>query len=351
MSGDVFGNGMLLSRHIKLVAAFDHRHIFIDPAPDPATSWDERKRLFDLPRSSWMDYDKSLISAGGGIYDRAAKSIALSAEARAVLGIEAPTMTPVDLMRAILKAPVDLLYFGGIGTYVKASSESHADAGDRASDALRINGDQVRARVVGEGANLGFTQRGRVEAALAGRKINTDALDNSAGVDTSDHEVNIKIVTGEAITRGALRREDRDALLFSMTDEVGEPGAAPQLPAEPGDQRRRGAGGRGARPAGTLHARAGAQRPARPRRRVPARLRGHARARPEPAVPDAPRALRAAGLRQDRSQRRDPRLRPARRPAARRRAAALLPDGAAARSTSRRSAPIACAARSRRCRS
>ncbi len=220
MSGDVFGNGMLLSRHIKLVAAFDHRHIFIDPAPNPATSWDERKRLFDLPRSSWMDYDKSLLSAGGGIYDRAAKSIALSAEARAVLGIEAPTMTPIDLMRAILAAPVDLLYFGGIGTYVKASSESHADAGDRASDALRINGDQVRARVVGEGANLGFTQRGRVEAALAGRKINTDALDNSAGVDTSDHEVNIKIVTGEAINRGALEREDRNALLFSMTDEV-----------------------------------------------------------------------------------------------------------------------------------
>ncbi|MBY0321673.1 MAG: NAD-glutamate dehydrogenase [Reyranella sp.] len=221
MSGDVFGNGMLLSRHIKLVAAFDHRHIFIDPAPNPATSWDERKRLFDLPRSSWMDYDKSLLSAGGGIYDRTAKSIALSAEARAVLGIEAPTMTPVDLMRAILTAPVDLLYFGGIGTYVKASSESHADAGDRASDPLRINGDQVRARVVGEGANLGFTQRGRVEAARAGRKINTDALDNSAGVDTSDHEVNIKIVTGEAIQRGALKREERDALLFSMTDEVG----------------------------------------------------------------------------------------------------------------------------------
>ncbi|MBI2737390.1 MAG: NAD-glutamate dehydrogenase [Rhodospirillales bacterium] len=220
MSGDVFGNGMLLSRHIKLVAAFDHRHILIDPAPNPATSWDERKRLFDLPRSSWMDYDKSLLSAGGGIYDRAAKSIALSAEARAVLGIEAPSMTPVDLMRAILTAPVDLLYFGGIGTYVKASSESQADAGDRTNDLLRINGDQVRARVVGEGANLGFTQRGRVEAALVGRKINTDALDNSAGVDTSDHEVNIKIVTGEAILRDALKREERDALLFSMTDEV-----------------------------------------------------------------------------------------------------------------------------------
>src|SRR4029077_17246523 len=184
MSGDVFGNGMLLSQHTKLVAALAPRHIFIDPMPNPATSWAERKRLFDLPRSSWMDYDKSLLSAGGGIYDRAAKSNALSAEARVVLGIEAPTMTPVDLMRAILAAPVDLLYFGGSGTYVKASSESHADAGDRASDAIRVDANQLRARVVGEGANLGFTQRGRVEAALGGRKINTDALDNSAGVDT-----------------------------------------------------------------------------------------------------------------------------------------------------------------------
>ena len=220
MSGDVFGNGMLLSQHIKLLAAFDHRHIFIDPMPNPATSFAERKRLFDLPRSSWMDYDKSLLSAGGGIYDRAAKSIALSAEAQQVLGIEAPAMTPVDLMRAILTAPVDLLYFGGIGTYVKASSESQADAGDRANDAIRVNANQLRARVIGEGANLGFTQRGRVEAALGGRKINTDALDNSAGVDTSDHEVNIKIATGEAIARGLLARADRDPLLFSMTDEV-----------------------------------------------------------------------------------------------------------------------------------
>ena len=220
MSGDVFGNGMLLSRHIKLVAAFDHRHIFIDPMPNPATTWAERQRLFELPRSSWMDYDKSLLSAGGGIYDRAAKSIALSAEAQQVLGIEAPSATPVDLMRAILTAPVDLLYFGGIGTYVKASSESQADAGDRASDAIRVDASQLRARVIGEGANLGFTQRGRVEAALGGRKINTDALDNSAGVDTSDHEVNIKIATGEAITSGQLARADRDPLLFSMTDEV-----------------------------------------------------------------------------------------------------------------------------------
>ena len=220
MSGDVFGNGMLLSRHIRLVAAFDHRHIFVDPAPDPESSWAERKRLFDLPRSSWMDYDKALLSAGGGIYDRAAKSIALSTEARSVLGIETSPVAPVDLMRAILAASVDLLYFGGIGTYVKASSESSADAGDRATDLLRIDATHLRARVIGEGANLGFTQRGRIEAALAGRRLNTDALDNSAGVDTSDHEVNIKVATGEAIDRGLLARADRDALLFSMTDEV-----------------------------------------------------------------------------------------------------------------------------------
>ena len=225
MSGDVFGNGLLLSKEIKLVAAFDHRHIFVDPAPEsikggPAASWAERKRLFDLPRSSWLDYDRKLLSAGGGIYDRAAKSIALSAEARAVLGVDRPAITPTDLMRAILKAPVDLLYFGGIGTYVKASRESHADAGDRATDALRIDATEIRARVVGEGANLGFTQLGRIEASLAGRRINTDALDNSAGVDTSDHEVNIKIAAGEAIARGLLAATDRNALLFSMTDEV-----------------------------------------------------------------------------------------------------------------------------------
>jgi glutamate dehydrogenase len=220
MSGDVFGNGMLLSKEIKLVAAFDHRHIFVDPAPDPALSWVERKRLFDLPRSSWMDYDRKLLSPGGGVYERTAKSIALSDEACAVLGIGQPTVTPGDLMRAILKAPVDLLYFGGIGTYVKASGESHAEVGDRATDALRINAADLRAKVIGEGANLGFTQRGRVEAALAGRKLNTDALDNSAGVDTSDHEVNIKIATGAAIEKGELAAADRDPLLFGMTDEI-----------------------------------------------------------------------------------------------------------------------------------
>jgi glutamate dehydrogenase len=221
MSGDVFGNGMLLSKEIKLLAAFDHRHIFLDPTPDPASSFAERQRLFDLPRSSWMDYDTKLISEGGGVFDRAAKSITLSTQIREVLGIEGAATTPVDLMRAILKAPVDLLYFGGIGTYVKASSESNADAGDRTSDPLRINAADIRARVIGEGANLGFTQKGRIEAALTGRRLNTDALDNSAGVDTSDHEVNIKIVTGQAITTGALAEADRNALLFSMTDEVG----------------------------------------------------------------------------------------------------------------------------------
>jgi glutamate dehydrogenase len=222
MSGDVFGNGMLLSPQIKLLAAFDHRHVFIDPAPESiegglARSLAERKRLFDLPRSSWMDYDKSLISAGGGVFDRTAKSITLSPEARAALGIEQPATTPVDVMRAILKAPADLLYFGGIGTYVKASTESSADAGDRTNDAIRIDAADLRVKVVGEGANLGFTQRGRVEAALGGRKINTDALDNSAGVDTSDHEVNIKIALGRL--RGD-KANDRDQLLFAMTDEV-----------------------------------------------------------------------------------------------------------------------------------
>lgn len=217
MSGDVFGNGMLLSRQNRLVAAFDHRHIFIDPAPDPATSWAERKRLFDLPRSSWMDYDKALISRGGGVWPRTAKSIALSPEARAVVGLDVPSTTPADLMRGILRASVDLLYFGGIGTYVKASSESNADAGDRANDLVRVNAADLRARVVGEGANLGFTQRGRIEAALGGRKINTDALDNSAGVDTSDHEVNIKIAVGQVM---ASDDPGRTPLLFGMSDEV-----------------------------------------------------------------------------------------------------------------------------------
>lgn len=224
MSGDVFGNGMLLSKHIRLVAAFDHRHIFLDPNPDSARSFLERERMFKLPRSSWEDYDKSLISAGGGIYPRSLKTIAITPEVRKALdlaeGVE--QLSPMELMNAILKAPVDLLWNGGIGTYVKASSESHADAGDRANNGLRVNGNELRCKAVGEGGNLGMTQRGRIEAAFAGVLVNTDFIDNSAGVDTSDHEVNIKILLAAPVKRGELSQEQRNALLASMTDEVGE---------------------------------------------------------------------------------------------------------------------------------
>lgn len=220
MSGDVFGNGMLLSRHIRLLAAFDHRHIFIDPDPDAQRSFAERERLFRLPRSSWADYDATLISPGGGIWARSEKSVPLSPQARAALGIEAEQLAPADLVNAILKAPADLLYNGGIGTYVKAAGESHADVGDRANDAVRVDGADLRCKVVGEGGNLGFTQRGRIEAALRGVKLNTDAIDNSAGVDTSDHEVNIKILLGIAEADGELTPRQRDALLPQMTDDV-----------------------------------------------------------------------------------------------------------------------------------
>lgn len=220
MSGDVFGNGMLLSRHIRLVAAFDHRHVFIDPAPNAETSFAERERLFKLPRSSWADYDTRLISEGGGVWARSEKSVPLSPQARAALGIEAETLTPAELVTAILKAPVDLLYNGGIGTYVKSSAETHADVGDRANDAVRIDGRELRCKVVAEGGNLGFTQRGRIEAALNGVKLNTDAIDNSAGVDTSDHEVNIKILLGIAQGDGELTEKQRNTLLPQMTDQV-----------------------------------------------------------------------------------------------------------------------------------
>ncbi|MFI5845099.1 NAD-glutamate dehydrogenase [Catenuloplanes sp. NPDC051500] len=225
MSGDVFGNGMLLSEHIRLVAAFDHRHIFIDPSPDAATSFADRRRLFALPRSSWADYDASLISAGGGVYPRTMKSIPVSTEARRALGIPSPVdgpvaMSPQELMRAILQSPVDLFFNGGIGTYVKASTETHGDVGDKANDAIRLNGGQLRVRVVGEGGNLGLTQRGRIEFALKGGKIATDFIDNSAGVDCSDHEVNIKILLGGVVADGELTVEDRDTLLAEMTDEV-----------------------------------------------------------------------------------------------------------------------------------
>ena len=222
MSGDVFGNGMLCSHHIKLVAAFDHRHVFLDPDPDPEASWQERGRLFALPGSSWGDYDASLLSKGGGIYPRLAKSITITEEARARLEIDehVRACTPAELIRAILRAPVDLLYNGGIGTYVKARSESNADAGDKATDALRVDGVELRCRSVVEGGNLGLTQEGRIEYALHGGLVNTDAIDNSAGVDTSDHEVNIKVLLDGAVRGGELSGADRNTLLHSMTDEV-----------------------------------------------------------------------------------------------------------------------------------
>ncbi|MFJ5958909.1 NAD-glutamate dehydrogenase [Paenarthrobacter sp. NPDC092416] len=224
MSGDVFGNGMLLSRHVQLVAAFDHRHIFLDPKPDAPLAFAERERLFALPRSSWADYDPTLISEGGGVWPRTARAIPIHPAVRAALGLDRATesMSPPALLQAILKAPVDLLYNGGIGTYIKSSTESHADAGDRANDSIRINGNQLRARVVVEGGNLGVTQAGRVEAALGGVLINTDAIDNSAGVDCSDHEVNIKILVDQSIRAGRLQAAERTAFLEALTDEVAE---------------------------------------------------------------------------------------------------------------------------------
>ncbi len=224
MSGDVFGNGMLLSEHIRLVAAFDHRDIFLDPDPDAASSYAERRRLFDTPRSSWQDYDKSLISEGGGVYSRALKSIKITPQVRRALSLpdDVKAMTPAELMRAILLAKVDLLWNGGIGTYVKGRTETNADAGDKANDPIRVDGAELRCRCVGEGGNLGFTQRGRIEYALAGGRITTDFIDNSAGVDTSDHEVNIKILLDRVVSNGDLTGKQRNDLLASMTDEVGE---------------------------------------------------------------------------------------------------------------------------------
>ncbi len=220
MSGDVFGNGMLLSKTLKLVAAFDHRHIFIDPDPDPAKSWTERARLFKLPRSSWADYDEKLISKGGGVFPRSAKTIKLSAQARAALDIAESELDPTALISAILKAPVDLMWFGGIGTYIKARSESNSEVGDAGNDRLRVNGEDVRARIVGEGANLGVTQAGRIAFASKGGRINADFIDNSAGVDCSDNEVNIKIALNREMNEGRLSFEDRNALLERMTDDV-----------------------------------------------------------------------------------------------------------------------------------
>src|SRR5690625_2982511 len=222
MSGDVFGNGMLRSRHIKLIGAFNHLHIFVDPDPDPAASWEERKRLFEMPRSAWSDYNPELISKGGGVSERTAKTIPLTPEMKRLIELEKDSVTPSELISAILKAQVDLIWFGGIGTYVKASSESHAEVGDRANDSVRVDGRDLRARVIGEGANLGMTQRGRIEYALAGGRLNTDAIDNSGGVTSSDYEVNIKILLGPAEAADKLTRQERNSLLEQMTEEVAQ---------------------------------------------------------------------------------------------------------------------------------
>ena len=221
MAGDVFGNGLLMSDKLQLVAAFNHLHIFIDPNPNPATSFAERQRMFDLPRSAWSDYDTSIMSEGGGIFSRSAKSIAISPQMQERFDIKADKLTPTELLNALLKAPVDLLWNGGIGTYVKASSESHADVGDKANDALRVNGNELRCKVVGEGGNLGMTQLGRVEFGLNGGGSNTDFIDNAGGVDCSDHEVNIKILLNEVVQAGDMTDKQRNQLLASMTDEVG----------------------------------------------------------------------------------------------------------------------------------
>ncbi len=222
MSGDVFGNGMLLSKHIRLVGAFDHRHIFVDPTPDAQASFNERKRLFSLPRSSWADYNPALISPGGGVFNRSAKSIKISPELKAALNIKKDQLVPNDLIRAMLTAPVDLLWNGGIGTFVKASFETHADAGDRTTDGIRVDGNELTARVVCEGGNLGFTQNARIEYSLKGGIIYTDFIDNSAGVDCSDHEVNIKILLNKLVMDGGMTLKQRNSLLEKMTNEVAE---------------------------------------------------------------------------------------------------------------------------------
>ena len=243
MSGDVFGNGMLLSRHTKLVAAFNHLHVFLDPDPDPETSFEERRRLFELPRSSWSDYDPTVISGGGGVYPRTLKSIAITPEVKQALDIEADHLSPSELIREILRAPVDLLWNGGIGTYVKASSETHADAGDKTNDSVRLDASALRCRVVGEGGNLGFTQRGRIEYALAAGRINTDAIDNAAGVNCSDHEVNIKILLDALVAGGELTADQRNELLRRDDRRSRRAGPVRQLHADAGDEP-------GARPGG-----------------------------------------------------------------------------------------------------
>ena len=220
MSGDVFGNGMLLAQNLRLVAAFDHRHVFIDPTPPGEEAWRERRRLFTLPQSTWADYDAALISPGGGVFSRKAKAVPISAEMRVALAIDAESLTPDEVISAVLRAPVDLLWNGGIGTYVKASTESHADAADRANDHVRVDASELRCRVIGEGGNLGLTQRARIEFARAGGLINTDAIDNSGGVDCSDHEVNLKILLDAIVAADDLTTKQRNEILVEATDEV-----------------------------------------------------------------------------------------------------------------------------------
>ena len=302
MSGDVFGNGMLLSKHIKLVAAFDHRHVMIDPDPDAARSWQERARMFALPRSSWADYDTSLISEGGGIFPRTLKSIPITEPMREVLGIakSVEALAPAELINACLKAPVDLLWNGGIGTYVKAAAETNADVGDKANDGLRVNGADVKAKCVGEGGNLGLTQLGRIEYADCGGRINTDFIDNSAGVDTSDYEVNIKVLLTGEMAAGRLTLADRDVFLASMTDEVGEMVLGEQLRPEPGPVQCGlwlGVDGRGAR---GLDGAPGGPESAGPRDRVHAQHRCDGDPADQPQGLDRTRAGHLDGLHQDR---------------------------------------------------
>ena len=222
MAGDVFGNGMLLSKHIKLQGAFNHIHIFIDPNPDSAKSWNERMRLFNTPGTTWADYDPELLSKGGAVYSRSAKALDLSPQIKKCFSINKNSVPPDELIGSMLRANADLLWFGGIGTYVKASFESHIDVGDRANDGVRINGTELNCKVIGEGANLGCTQLGRIEYAMNGGRLNTDSIDNSAGVDSSDHEVNIKILVDGIVAKGRLTEKSRNKLLARMTDEVAQ---------------------------------------------------------------------------------------------------------------------------------
>ena len=348
MSGDVFGNGMLLSEHIRLVAAFDHRHIFIDPDPDAATSYAERRRLFDLPRSSWADYDPTLISEGGGVYPRTVKSIPITEQARIALGLPDGTvkLTPNELMHAILLAPVDLLWNGGIGTYVKATDEPQAAAGDKANDAIRVDGAQLRCRVVGEGGNLGLTQLGRVEFALNGGRINTDAIDNSAGVDTSDHEVNIKILLDRAVATGELSPGQRNEMLAAATDEVAHLVLRDNyLQNVMLGMARSTRPGPGLGPPPDDHVAGEVRRP-RPGHRVPAARSGAGRPRGRRAGPDLARARGAGRVRQDHPDPRHRRLDAAGRGLVRAGPGRLLPARHRVAASPARSPVTRCTARS-----